>query len=100
MPHRSGGLKPTLRLTCNFAEAFKGKMMKSFSLRKIALAVILAVLVLLPLGCAMDQGGETAAEGSRRHRRVLRINRQGMLADIDRTLLLDKPSKLTGDRIP
>jgi hypothetical protein len=36
----------------------------------------------------------------RRHRRVLRINRQGMLADIDRTLLLDKPSKLTGDRIP
>jgi len=78
----------------------KGKMMKSFSLRKIALAVILAVLVLLPLGCAMDQGGETAAEGSRRHRRVLRINRQGMLADIDRTLLLDKPSKLTGDRIP
>jgi hypothetical protein len=36
----------------------------------------------------------------RRHRRVLRINRQGMLADIDRALLLDKPSKLTGDRIP
>jgi len=79
---------------------YKGKTMKSFSLRKIALAVILAVLVLLPLGCAMDQGGETTAEGSRRHQRVLRINRQGMLADIDRALLLDKPSKLTGDRIP
>ena len=66
----------------------------------MALAALLCVFVCLPFGCAVDQLGETRAEGSRRHRRVLRINRQEMMADIDRALLLDQPSKLTDKRIP
>jgi len=74
--------------------------MKSDTVSKLILAVILWVLVLMPFGCATDQLGETTAEGNRRHRRVLRINRQEMMADIDRALLLDKPSKLTDKRIP
>ena len=78
----------------------KGKMMKSIWLTKIALAMVLGVFVFLGFGCAWDQLGETTAEGNRRHKRVLRVNRQEMLADIDRVLLLDKPSKLTDKRIP
>ena len=74
--------------------------MKSFSVCKVVLAVILCTLFFLPCGCAWDQTGETTGEGSRRHKRVLRINRQEMLADIDRALLLDEPSKLTDKRIP
>ena len=74
--------------------------MKSDTVSKLILAVILWVLVLMPFGCAWDQLGETTAEGHRRHRRVLRINRQEMMSDIDRALLLDKPSKLTDKRIP
>ena len=74
--------------------------MKSFSVCKVILTVILCVLFFLPFGCAWDQMGETTAEGSRRHKRMLRINRQEMLADIDRALLLDKPSKLTDKRVP
>ena len=78
----------------------KDKMMRSVSLCRVVLAAILGALTLLPFGCAMDQLGESAAEGHRRHRRVLRINRQELMADIDRALLLDKPSKLTDKRIP
>ena len=74
--------------------------MKSGSLCKLILAGILWVLLLMPFGCATDQLGETVAQGRRRHRRVLRINRQEMMADIDRFLLLDKPSRLTDKRIP
>lgn len=73
--------------------------------RRIALClftftVILCGLILLIGGCRCDQPGETTAEGRRRHERVLRINQQEMMTDIDRTLLLDSPSKLTDMRIP
>lgn len=65
------------------------------------LTVILCGLILLLDGCrCCDQPGETTAEGRRRHERVLRINQQEMMTDIDRTLLLDRPSKLTDMRIP
>ena len=75
--------------------------MKSVSLCRVILTVILGVLFLLPAGCSSyEQPGETAAEGRRRHARVARINRQEMMADIDRFLLLDKPSRLTDKRIP
>jgi len=57
-------------------------------------------LILLFGGCCCDQPGETTAEGRRRHERVLRINQQEMMADIDRALLLDRPSKLIDMRIP
>ena len=77
-------------------------MMKNASvfICKVMLAVLLSVLVFLPYGCSFQQPGETVAEGQRRHKRVLRINNQEMMEDIDRFLLLDQPSKLTGRRIP
>jgi len=67
---------------------------------KVVLSIILLTWMFLPCGCAWDQLGETAAEGSRRHQRVLRINRQQMIEDLDKVLLLDQPSKLTEKRIP
>jgi len=68
---------------------------------KVILVVALLILVFMPLGCSsVSQPGETAAEGRRRHDRVARINRQEMMTDIDKALLLDKPSKLTDKRIP
>ena len=78
-------------------------MMKSvsISLFKVILAVILLVLVFMPFGCSsFSQPGETAAEGHRRHQRMARINQQELMADIDAVLMLDRPSRLTGKRIP
>ena len=72
----------------------------SVSVCKVFLAVALLVLVSISFGCSSSQPGETAAEGRRRHDRVARINQQEMMADIDKTLLLDEPSKLTDKRIP
>ncbi len=75
--------------------------MKSVSVCKVILVVVLCALFLVPLGCrSYDQLGETAAEGHRRHKRALRINRQEMMQDFDMLMLLDKPSKLTDKRIP
>lgn len=68
---------------------------------KVILGIILFALVLLPWGCAFfEQPGETAAEGHRRHLRNLRLNQQALMNDIDKVLLMDKPSKLTNKRIP
>ncbi len=76
-------------------------MMKSVSAWKVIQIVILCALFLVPLGCrSYDQMGETAAEGNRRHKRVLRLNRNELMDDIDTFMLLDKPSKLTDKRIP
>ncbi len=76
-------------------------MMKSISAWKVMQVVILCALFLVPLGCrSYDQMGETAAEGRRRHKRALRINRQEMMEDLDTFMLLDRPSKLTDKRIP
>ena len=77
--------------------------MKSISAltKKIVLASVLWLVMLAGAGCGpWDQLGETEAEGARRHKRISRINRQELNADIDRFLLLDKPSKLTDKRIP
>lgn len=75
--------------------------MKSVSVCKVILVVVLCALFLVPLGCrSYEQLGETVAEGRRRHKRVLRINRQEMMYDLDAVMLLDKPSKLTDKRIP
>ena len=62
------------------------------------LGAVLVVLVFVCCGCS--QLGETEAQGHRRHLRNLRINQQELMEDIDRTLLFDKPSKLTDKRIP
>ena len=72
----------------------------SVSVCKVILAFALLVLVFMPFGCSSSQPGETAVEGHRRHQRVVRINQQEMMADIDKALLLDEPSKLTDKRIP
>ncbi len=75
--------------------------MKSVSMCKVILVVVLCALFLVPLGCkSYEQLGETMAEGHRRHKRTLRINRQEMMHDLDAIMLLDKPSKLTDKRIP
>jgi hypothetical protein len=66
---------------------------------KVLLVIVLCALVFLPCGCGR-QLGETSAEASRRHDRVLRINHQEMMEDIDRVLLLDRPSRLTDKRVP
>ena len=73
---------------------------RNFALWLFAFTFIFCGLILLLGGCCCDQPGETAAEGRRRHERVLRINQQEMMVDIDRTLLLDEPSRLTDLRIP
>ncbi len=84
----------------------RNKMVKSISffVVKVILTVVVFVFVLLPSGCcgcsSYEQMGETAAEGHRRHQRNLRINRQQLMADLDRFWLIDKPSKLTDKRIP
>ena len=75
--------------------------MKSVSLRKIVMAIVLTALFMLPTGCSSyEQPGETAAEGRRRHLRNERIDQGGLMSDIDTFLLTDKPSKLTDKRIP
>lgn len=76
-------------------------MLRSELIRSAALTVILGGLISLACGCSSyEQPGETAAEGKRRQARVARINRQELMADIDKFLLLDRPSRLTDKRIP
>jgi hypothetical protein len=72
------------------------------NLRALTLALILGALVLLSCGCSSgwNYPGETAAEGHRRHKRVVRTNMEMMRADIDAVLLLDRPSLLTDKRLP
>ena len=68
---------------------------------KTVLSIVLCTVFLLPCGCrSWGQPGETAAEARRRHERVARIDYQQMMADIDKVLLLDRPSRLTDKRIP
>ena len=74
-------------------------MMRSISASKVILLVIVCSLVFtLFSGCG--QPGLTSADVHRKHLRTLRINQQEMNADIDKSLLLDEPSKLTEMRIP
>jgi len=65
------------------------------------LVVMLLLLVVLSTGCGFfNQPGKTSAEVNRDHARTLRINQQEMMTDIDKVLLVDKPSKLTDKRLP
>jgi hypothetical protein len=68
------------------------------SLRLLTLAAGMVLASLWVGGCS--QPGETPAEVARRHNRVLRLDTEMMLSDIDRALLLDRPSSLTDKRIP
>jgi hypothetical protein len=62
------------------------------------LACLLFVAAFVLTGC--QQPGEIEAKGHRRHLRNLSINNQNMMSDIDRVLLMDKPSTLSDKRIP
>jgi len=65
------------------------------------LVIVLLALVVLSTGCCLfDQEGKTAAEVNREHIRTLQIDQQQMMRDIDRSLDLDQPSRLTDLRIP
>jgi hypothetical protein len=66
----------------------------------LRLAVLLCTLVFWLGGCSLEQPGETAAEGQRRHLRNLTLNQQNLVSDVDRTLLIDKPSTLSDKKIP
>jgi len=68
--------------------------------RKVILVIFLSVLFLMPLGCSMEQLGESAAEGNRRHVRILRLSKPELVTDIDQVLFLDRPNRLTERRIP
>jgi len=75
-------------------------MMKGTSIiNRVILSVLLCVMVLGLCGC-WSQMGETAAEGSRRHRRKLRLDGQGFAEDLDMFWLFDQPSHLAERRIP
>jgi hypothetical protein len=60
----------------------------------------LGVVLLSPLLQGCGHPGETWAEIDRRHERMLRLNSQMMMADIDHALLLDQPSMLTPFELP
>jgi hypothetical protein len=77
-------------------------MMKSVSsfLCKTLLAALFCALIFILTGCSVNQMGETSLEGDVRHQRALRVNNEQMMADIDKFLLLDEPSKLSERRIP
>ena len=78
----------------------KERMMRSTCLiNRVILSILLCVIVLGLCGC-WEQMGETAAEGSRRHQRKLRLDGQGLAEDIDMLWLMDAPTKLSERRIP
>ncbi|HON91107.1 MAG TPA: hypothetical protein PK373_08445 [Sedimentisphaerales bacterium] len=62
--------------------------------------VLMCTLVTWLAGCGSGQPGETRAEVSRRHDRIQRLNASMMRSDMDKALLLDRPSRLTDKRIP
>ena len=58
-------------------------------------------MCLLLVGCGPYAGtGETSAERALRHKRAFRVNMGGLYDDIDRVLMLDRPSGLTENRLP
>jgi len=73
---------------------------KGFLFRSCGLVLVLCCLLWSACGCSSAQPGETATEGARRHKRALAVNQQELMADLDKVLLLDKPSRLTETRVP
>jgi hypothetical protein len=60
---------------------------------------VLAVLIGGCMHCGPNPG-ETPAEAGRRRERVLRVNFEQMMADMDNVLMLDEPSRLTDQDLP
>jgi len=67
----------------------------------VLVVALLAVIVLVS-GCKgfFDHPGKTAAEVHRDQLRTMKINHQELMADVDRAVFLDKPSRLTNKKIP
>lgn len=67
----------------------------------VAFGLVFLGICLLLVGCGPYAGlGETSAERGLRHKRVFRVNLGEMYEDIDRVLMLDRPSGLTENRLP
>jgi hypothetical protein len=81
-----------------YGYGFKREKIMKNTLVLTILGIVLAVSLFICCGCT--QPGETEAEGNRRHLRNLRVNQQLLMEDIDRTMMFDRPSKLTDKRIP
>ncbi len=82
-----------------------GDTMKSIGhlgkISNLVTSLFLLAVLLVASGCgSYAQPGETAAERSRRHRRILRVNHSQMMDDIDKLLNLDRPSRLSDRRLP
>jgi hypothetical protein len=74
---------------------------RGITLRVFTIVLVLCAVILVGSGCkSWGYPGETKAEAKRRHERVLRLNQQDMQADIDKVLMLDRPSNLTDKRLP
>jgi hypothetical protein len=68
-------------------------------LRFLTLAIVVCTSALLLGGC-WGHPGETTYEVNRRRERTLSLNNQMLRDDIEKALLLDRPSALTDKRIP
>ncbi len=71
------------------------------------LGVFILMLSLVLTGCNQNgkgqffsQPGKTAKEGKRDQIRTLNVNNQELMQDLNRTFLIDKPSKLNQMSIP
>lgn len=64
-------------------------------------ALLVLVFALALGGCShYAKPGETASERGLRHRSVFRVNGSQMMDDIDKVLMLDRPSGLSEYRLP
>ena len=64
-------------------------------------ALLVLVLALVMGGCChYARPGETASERGLRQKRVFRVNCSQMMDDIDKVLMLDRPSGLSEYRLP
>jgi len=70
-------------------------------LRSYVTVLVVLGLTIIGSGCGpWASPGENAAEASRRRGRVLRVNHSEMMADVDKVLMLDEPSRLTDRNLP
>ncbi len=74
---------------------------RAFAFCLFTFASVLCSLIFMLCGCGLGgPPGETVKEADRKHKRNLRVNRQEMVADMEKVLLIDKPSRLNDKRIP
>jgi hypothetical protein len=66
--------------------------------RVSVLFIALSAVIVLSSGCSHP--GKTNAEVHRDHVRTMQTNQQELMQDLDRAVLIDKPSRLTDKKIP